>query len=378
MSGALGRLRDAALPVLPRLGSRPVAGDPDTLLVVQPDALGDILLSQPAVRALRAAYPDKRLIAVVGPWSEVITRLAWPVDEVVTVEFPFFSGQPARTPVDPYRKLPAEVAILRRLRAADAVLLRPDGWWAAWLAWRSVSRDVITSDDPRMRPFATRTQAQPTGGHAAQRAYAIAAGLLHAPAEIAPLTHPLELPPDPAAAERVAALLARKRIVRPYDVLHPGAAANVKLWPAHRWRAVLHAQSSRHFVVTGAESERGLVADICAGLPQATPLVGETPLPELIELLRGAQVVLGTDTGPLHLAVAVRTPSVAVFGPSSVARYGPWGDPARHRAVSAGWRCPRCEDLSKARPSGCGCMLAVEPAAVLAAQAEVLGADGVA
>jgi heptosyltransferase-2/heptosyltransferase-3 len=378
VSGPLGLLRDAALPLLPRLGSRPSGGDSETLLIIQPDALGDILLSQPAVRALRAAHPSKQLIAVVGPWSEVIVRLAWPVDEVVTLEFPFFGGEPASTPADPYRQFPHEVVRLRRLRAADAVLLRPDGWWAAWLAWRSVSGEVVTSDDPRMRRFATRAQPQPVGGHAAQRAYAIAAALLPTSEAISPVTHPLELPLDPDAAERVATLLARKGVPLSHGVLHPGAAADVKLWPVHRWRAVLDAQPGRHFVVTGSERERALVADICAGLPNATPLVGETPLPELIELLRGAQVVLGTDTGPLHLAVAVRTPSVAVFGPSSVARFGPWGDPAHHRAVSAGWHCPRCEDLSKARRPGCGCLLAVEPAAVLAAQAEVLGADGVA
>lgn len=378
MSGPLGLLRDAALPVLPYLGARPTGADPGTLLIIQPDALGDILLSQPAVRALRAANPHKRLIGVVGPWSAGIARLAWPVDEVVTVEFPFFSGLPSRTPVDPYRQLPAEVARLRALRAADSVLLRPDGWWAAWLARRSVSGAVITSDDPRMRRFATQTQSRPAGAHAVQRAYAIAAALLPEPEEISPLTHPLELPRDGAAAGRVTALLARKGVAGSYCVLHPGAAADVKLWPAHRWRAVLKAQPGRRFVVTGAEGERALVADICAGLPHATPLVGETPLPELIELLRGAQVVLGIDTGPLHLAVAVGTPSVGVFGPSSVARFGPWGDPARHRAVSAGWQCPRCEDLSKDRPPGCGCMLAVEPEMVLAALHEVLGADATA
>jgi heptosyltransferase-2/heptosyltransferase-3 len=267
---------------------------------------------------------------------------------------------------------------LRRLQAADAVLLRPDGWWAAWLAWRSVSGQVVTSDDPRMRRFATRTQPQPAGGHAVQRAYAIAAALLPEAEGISPPTHPLELPSDLAAAARMADLRARKGVPAAYGVLHPGAAADVKLWPAHRWRAVLNAQPGRHFVVTGSEGERAMVADICAGLPNATPLVGETPLPELIELLRGARVVLGVDTGPLHLAVAVRTPSVAVFGPSSVARFGPWGDPARHRAVRADWRCPRCENLSKARPPGCGCLLAVAPRDVLAALDEVLGADGAA
>lgn len=377
MNAPLGLLRDAALPLLPRLGARPPDGDPNTLLIIQPDALGDILLSQPAVRALRAAYPGKRLIGVVGPWSEGIARLAWPVDELVTVDFPFFGGV-RRSPVDPYWRLPVEAGKLRALHAADAVLLRPDGWWVAWLAWRSVSGDVVTSDDPRVRRFATRPQTTSGGLHAVQRAYAIAGGLLPGETQISPATHPLELARDASAAARVAALLEGKRVSAPYHVLHPGAAAAVKLWPAHRWRTVLHSHPQEAFVVTGSNAEHELVADICAGLPNATPLIGETTLPELVELLRGARLVIGTDTGPLHLAVAVGTPTVNVYGPSCVARFGPWGDPARHRAVSAGWQCPRCEDLSRERAPGCGCMLAVQPTDVLAAMRDVLDADGVA
>ena len=61
-------LRDALLPLGARL-TRRGRGAADTLLIVQPDHLGDVLLAQPAVRRLRAAFPERRLVAVVGPWS---------------------------------------------------------------------------------------------------------------------------------------------------------------------------------------------------------------------------------------------------------------------------------------------------------------------
>lgn len=94
-------------------------------------------------------------------------------------------------------------------------------------------------------------------------------------------------------------------------------------------------------------------------------LAGSTPLPVLVELLRGASVVLGPDCGPLHLAVGAGAPTVHLFGPSDPGRYGPWGDPARHVVVSAGWSCPRCGDLSMERRPGCGCMLAITPELVI-------------
>jgi ADP-heptose:LPS heptosyltransferase len=90
--------------------------------------------------------------------------------------------------------------------------------------------------------------------------------------------------------------------------------------------------------------------------------------------MRGATAVVGPDCGPLHLAVAVGTPSVHLFGPSDPVRYGPWGDPRKHRVIRAGWTCPSCGDLSMMRPVGCGCMLAIQADDVMTAIDELVGA----
>ncbi|MEX2314551.1 MAG: hypothetical protein WD628_02455, partial [Thermomicrobiales bacterium] len=70
------QVRDRLLPVAAWTRRRRWNASDDTILIVQPDHLGDILLSQPAVRHLREIHPDSRLIAVVGPWSREIATIA--------------------------------------------------------------------------------------------------------------------------------------------------------------------------------------------------------------------------------------------------------------------------------------------------------------
>jgi heptosyltransferase-3 len=366
-------LRDALLPLGARM-TRRGRGGAETLLVVQPDHLGDMLLAQPAVRRLRAAYPDRRLVAVVGPWSERIAQLAWPVDEVRVVAFPGFTRAQSSGALDPYRQLSAEQRALAPLEASDAVVLRPDAWWAAWLARSVVSGEVAGGADPRARRFLTRV-ATPDGPHATQRACAIVAALTGQGTPATPRADALDVPLNQSAADAAGALLDAADVRGAYVVIHPGAGADVKLWPAQRWRAVSEGlqREGLRVVVTGGAGERDVADALLGGGSNAVSLAGQTNLETLIELLRGATLVLGPDCGPLHLAVATGTPSVHVFGPSDPDRYGPWGPAYNHRVVSAGWTCPRCGDLSATRPAGCGCMLAVNADDVLATALQLLG-----
>lgn len=371
-----GRLRQAArevtLGVAARRVVRPPAPSaaPRRILILQPDHLGDVLLSQPAVSVLRDACPEHELIGVVGPWSAAIARRAWPVNRTVEVAFPGFTrrtpSRRARLSGEAYRQVHHDAAILRAERAELAVVLRPDGWWAAWLGALSAAQ-VVASDDQQTSRFATNTVALSAAVHAAERAAALANGALALlgtqPVPVSWRTHPLHLPMDDEASLRVAALLTS---AAPFAVIHPGAGAAVKQWLPHRWPVVvrhLHQRGLR-IVLTGSAGEQPLCREIAAQEPAVLDQSGRTDLAELIELLRLATVVIGPDSGPLHLAVATGTPSVHLFGPADPRRYGPWGNPARHRVVDAGMTCPNCGDLSPSRAPGCGCMLAITTAAV--------------
>jgi heptosyltransferase-2/heptosyltransferase-3 len=379
MNAALrARARDLLIPAAARTVRRPVGEREDVVLVLQPDHLGDILLSQPAVAALRACYPRDRLVAVVGPWSEEIARIAWPVDEVDALVFPGFARDTQLGRLDPYRQLHGAACQLSGYRARAAVVLRPDAWWAAWLAALSAPK-VYGSTDPRVAAFATTAARVQDGAHAVVRAWMIAAAAGDGLADATDWSSaPLSLPQDGAAARAAQELLRLCGVEAPYVVVHPGAGAAVKEWPPHRWRAVVAALASAGLavVVTGSAAERGLCASVAAGMADTESVAGTTPLPILIELLRGARLVVGPDCGPLHLAVATDTPTLHLFGPSDPNRYGPWGDPVQHVVLQAGWSCPCCGDLSGSRRASCGCMLAIEPGLVVDAALRLLGSHG--
>jgi ADP-heptose:LPS heptosyltransferase len=126
-------------------------------------------------------------------------------------------------------------------------------------------------------------------------------------------------------------------------LIHPGAAAPARRWPPARWAAVARAEVARRrdVVVTGGPDEERLVAAVvtAAGLPATAGLAGPTGPPSALDLaavLAAAGRVVCGDTGVAHLATAVGTPSVVLFGPTPPSRWGPPGRSGRHRVLWTG------------------------------------------
>lgn len=374
----LAVMRDALLPALARAIQAPAGGDPNHVLILQPDHLGDIILSEPAVRLLREKLPDARLTAVVGPWSAQITRIAWQVDDVIEVDFPGFNrGQPPAKLTAPYRQIERDAERLRVLGAGRAVILRDDAWWATALARASVSEDVIAAADRRNEPFATITTHLDDESHRTERALALAATLLRL--RVGRIEQ-LEWDMSPRIAatniQREAGLevISHHGIQGQYVALHPGAGAAVKTWPEGNWRALIRKLSDQRFVLTGNDDEAPLCRRIAEDLPNAVSVAGETTLDGLIGILDGARLAVGTDNGPMHLGAALGTPTVRLYGPSNPRIYGPPPGARGHHVITASWRCPRCEDLSPGRPM-CGCMTAIKVDDVVPVVERVLADD---
>ena len=110
-------------------------------------------------------------------------------------------------------------------------------------------------------------------------------------------------------------------------VVHPGAAEPARRWPASRFAAVARAEraAGRSVLVTGSARERELASEVAdrAGLPRAAVLAGRTSLLGLARVVAAAGRVVSGDTGIAHLAVAVGTPSVTLFGPVPPSLWGP-------------------------------------------------------
>jgi len=124
-------------------------------------------------------------------------------------------------------------------------------------------------------------------------------------------------------------------------LIHPGAASGSRRWPAERFAAVARAERElgRDVVVTGGPDEVGLARTVAehAGLPDRAVYAGRTSVTELAGLVAAAGRVVCGDTGVAHLATAVGTPSVVLFGPIAPGHWGPPSSP-KHRALWAGLR----------------------------------------
>lgn len=153
-------------------------------------------------------------------------------------------------------------------------------------------------------------------------------------AGVPPVTTIPKLPVSDAARE--VARRALKHVDGPYAVLHPGGADNPgtamhdKRWPAERFAAIADELTQRGIrpVLTGGPAD----IDVCAQVERLTrsaqpvTLAGKLDLLGTTAVIEGARLYLGNDTGVSHLAAAVGTPSVVVFGPTNPLRYGPRGE----------------------------------------------------
>jgi heptosyltransferase-2/heptosyltransferase-3 len=336
------------------------------VLIIRPDHLGDLLLVRPALKRFRAQLPDWRVTLMVGPWSKAIVERDPNIDEIVTFPFPGFTRAAASNPAEPYRQLFDVATQIRERHPAAVVVLRDDHWWGALAARQAGAPLIIGADLPAMHGLLTDRVAV-DGLHSVARNVALlnftarrlGSEVVLPPADStnAPLTWEIH----ETDRQRARQLLENNDVSGRYVVIHPGSGAPVKLWPAERWAKVADrvAEAGYSVVLSGSDSELPLLRRINASSDSTHSLGGQTTVQELAAVFERAETVLGVDSGPLHLAVAVNVPTIHLYGPSDVATYGPWGNPARHPVIASAMTCPQCGNLDPSRPEGSGCMLAI-------------------
>jgi ADP-heptose:LPS heptosyltransferase len=177
---------------------------------------------------------------------------------------------------------------------------------------------------------------------------------------------------------------------RPLVGLHPSGGRLVKQWPVERWSAVaarLQQEFGASILVTGSAADRELAARVSKDLPKKPlDLTGRLGVRETMALLAHLDLFLSPDTGPMHMACAVATPSVTVFGPSDPLRYFSGGSGAagtRHVVLRAELWCSPCnlirkppQECSGPKPPECLDLVPVE--AVYEAAARLLRESGTA
>ncbi|HEX5416532.1 MAG TPA: glycosyltransferase family 9 protein, partial [Chloroflexota bacterium] len=330
------------------LAARPAAPSARRkILVIRPDHLGDLLFLTPALRQVRRGLPDAEIVGLVGPWGRPVLERNPDLDRLLTWEFSWFDRKPRSSPLAPYRSLLMLAARLRAERFDLALQFRADFWWGALAVRLAGTPEQIGYAAPVVAPLLTRAVPIQHDRHAVEENLTLAAAVAPAISDIR-LVFPLTADERGRAAELLAPLRAEAD-GRPIVALAAGAGARVKLWPPERLAAVgqtLRDEFGVDMVVLGGPGEGDLVSAVMAGLaPGALPLAGRTSLGELAAVLERCALVVGPDSGPLHLAVAVGTPSLHLYGPADARRFGPWGDPSWHRAIASPRPCAPCHRL---------------------------------
>ena len=336
------------------------------MLLIRPDHIGDVLLGAEAVALLRASLPRARITYLVGPWAAEAARAGPRVDEIRTLDFPGFTRRPKANFVAPYVTLARAALRLRRERYDVAVVLRPDHWWGALLALTAGVPLRVGTDTAETKPLLTHAYTS-RGAHASQHALAVArTAIAAAHAEPADVDRAPQFTVEHAAMATAAELWRANTLEERSVVgIHPSAGAPLKSWPSSRWAALADALAAEGIAVVliGAPEDRPLLASIQEAMSSCAPILSGQSLQVSAALYARCTVLASVDSGAGHLAAAVGTPTVRLYGPAPATIFGPWPPtPAQHVLLSDALACVPCGDL-QSPPCGAqatpACMLAL-------------------
>ncbi|GCE02752.1 glycosyltransferase family 9 protein [Dictyobacter aurantiacus] len=290
--------------------------------------LGDLLVAVPALRAIRHRFPLAEISLIGLPWADAFSRqFSCYIDRFV--EFPGYPGI-RELPVDPARTQ----AFIKQQRAYKYDMLiqmhgsgKTSNPFVTSLGARITVGHYVEEDGPPRD--LTLAAPYPETLSEIQRNLGLVA-LLGCDVSDTSLAFPLSAQDWQEAETLLAPILDTSRLC---IGIHPGARPPSRRWPASYFAFVADTLAERyqaHIVFTGSPSDQPLIQEVIAYMK--TPvhnLAGKTSLGGLAAVLKHLHLFLSNDTGPAHLASAVRCPSITLFGPADFQRWAPLDDPVR-------------------------------------------------
>jgi lipopolysaccharide heptosyltransferase I len=311
-----------------------------SILILRLSALGDVIHTIPAVAALRAARPDARLLWVVeAAYRELVEIVAGvetvPVRMKKWGKAPWASRNEIRTALRAMRTVDESIdfqgliksAALARLSGAkvrygfeqSAIREKPAAW--------AVNRPVAVDQTSHVVDWNLQLARGANGTHGTDGTNERTSPSIGPISPIGPIVSPNHAAPPGTILHNSFTAFAhdpqnKLSAYRDAIVLLPGAGKPNKLWPVERFRELAVRLGKEQVVAAWGPSEQHLAHAIGANV--APP----TTLRELAFLLKHARLVIGGDTGPLHLADALGTPVIGLYGPTNPRRNGPFYQPA--------------------------------------------------
>ncbi|MDX5409769.1 MAG: glycosyltransferase family 9 protein [Thauera sp.] len=323
---------DAADPQAPAAGADSPWRQAQRILALRLDNLGDILMTTPALRALREAEPGRHITLLAGSSGPVVAPYLPEVDACITAACPWLPGGRA----DP-AALADTLESLREGRFDAAVIFTvysQSALPAALLCWQAgiPLRLAYSRENPYqlLTDWAEEVEPHELLRHEVRRQ-------LDLVARVGARPHDDRLSFAIPAAERSSAQhkLAEAGIdpARAYVVVHPGASAPSRRYPpllfaeALRRLAAMPGGEAPQLVFTGEAGEIAQVEEIRLAIAASASLAGRLRLGELAAVLEGAALLLANNTGPVHLAAALGTPVVDLYALTNP-QHAPWKTPS--------------------------------------------------
>ena len=289
------------------------------VLIIKLRYIGDVLLATQTVRAIKVARPDIRVTMLVNHGTEGVLYGNPNIDEIMIVDKGSVSAQLRF------------IAGLRR-RRFDTVIDLTDGDRAAFLSWISGAPVRIGFNDrncPRGRLYTQVVPLAQGTPHAIDRDLdALKLMDIHGGTKDVQLWLTKE---EEDSADQLLDQLEVQRS-HPIVVLQPGARHWFKAWPPERFAELADCLTSQYGcqILIGGSSQEGDLAKQVRQMAKSRPIIiaGRTTVRQFAAIAKKAALFIGNDTGAMHIASAVGTPVVALFGPSSPREWGPCGGPA--------------------------------------------------
>jgi lipopolysaccharide heptosyltransferase II len=344
------------------------------ILAVRLDTLGDVLMTTPALRAVKDGAPDRRVTLLTSAPGAVVAPLVDEIDDVIVYDAPWLKATAPRSDGGADRAMATR---LRRARFDAAVIF------------------TVYSQNPLPSALLCFLADVPLRlAHCRENPYQLLTDWVHDPEPERVMRHEVRRQLDLVATVgfrtdderlslRVSAAMrqrARRRLDaagvdrhREWVVVHPGARAASRRYPPEAFAMAcrrLVAERDCQIVFTGNASERPLIERVCAAMEiPAVSVAGDLALEELSAVIAEAPLLISNNTGPVHIAAAVGTPVVDLYALTNP-QHTPWAVP--HRVLSHDVPCKYC--YKSVCPAGHhACLRGVAPADVVTAAHELLG-----
>ena len=345
----------------------------ENILCVRLDSLGDVLMSSPALRAIKEGHPERKIILLTSPEGANVANLTPEIDEVISYEAPWMKSSSPRS----NSRLDYMIAAQLQQAGFDAAIIftvySQNPLPSAFLCY--LAGIPLRLAHCRENPYHLLTNWVPENGlndngrHEVRRQLDLVRTVGYTTEDESLSLH------VPEAAARSAVKKLEKAgidLSTPWVAIHPGASAASRRYPPEGFMEVSQTLVKRmgiQVVFTGSKNERPLVASIREGMSAPSfSLAGQLDLGELAAVLQLAPLLISNNTGPVHVSAAVGTPVVDLYALTNP-QHTPWM--VTNRVLNHDVDCKYC--YKSVCPEGHhDCLRRVSPEEVVSAACDLL------